>query len=389
MSSSLKNMIVLLLLIGLQNLIKAEVEPEAIKIEYSTSLKINGDKYYVINYSESDLNNKNYLTIRTNSNEYNTAGFIYASFTEKNPSADKRNYSSQSLDKNEVIINVSKLKGKSKVYINIHTFKETQIKFETFTSATIDLVTPGDKKRFKFAEVSSIIFTPTEDQLNKKVMFYGIGESLDYFIMKVIYNTDSDSKSYFPEQKFDNGYGIIIDLSKIKGSGHFEISLLPNQEYPDIDAAEKKVEVGFDITENADVMTRLIKMMQHVYGYISESQNCYKIIGLDVNKDVTMLVNVYTQALTFGLYNDTEEIYSLDVFHNGYLKLSPEFLNKSTLFCFKKFTKKEEEKEILGEISYDFQVYYDDELSSLQSFLFPLANGKTYTNSLKKDEIMF
>ena len=162
MSSSLKNMIVLLLLIGFQNLIKAEVEPEAIKIEYSTSLKINGDKYYVINYSESDLNNKNYLTIRTNSNEYNTAGFIYASFTEKNPSADKRNYSSQSLDKNEVIINVSKLKGKSKVYINIHTFKETQIKFETFTSATIDLVTPGDKKRFKFAEVSSIIFTPTE-----------------------------------------------------------------------------------------------------------------------------------------------------------------------------------------------------------------------------------
>ena len=47
-------------------------------------------------------------------------------------------------------------------------------------------------------------------------MFYGIGESLDYFIMKVIYNTDSDSKSYFPEQKFDNGYGIINAVGQAK-----------------------------------------------------------------------------------------------------------------------------------------------------------------------------
>ena len=388
--SNSKNFVLLLFLISLQQLIKAEVEPESIKIGDSKELNINGDKYLVLDYTDEELANKNYVLIRAKSSIYNSPGLLYISFTEKNPSPDKRDYSSQSLEKNEIIINVSKLKGKTKLYINIHTLKETQIQFNVISSTAINLELDDDKKKFKLYDVSLVNYTPTADVLTKKIMFYSVGERIGYFTMNVIFKQDSDqsSKEYTPKQKFDNGYGIIIDLNEIKTSGHFEISLLPNKDYPDIDAGEKKVLVGFDITENADSLTKLVDLMEHEYGYISTGQNCYKILGLDVNKDVSILVNVYSQALTFGLYNDTEEIYSLDVFHNGYLKLEPEFLNKSTLFCFKKFTKKEEEEEILGEISYDFQVYYDDELSSLQSFLFPLADGKTYTNSLKKDEIM-
>ena len=92
--------------------------------------------------------------------------------------------------------------------------------------------------------------------------------------------------------------------------------------------------------------------------------------------------------MTFSLYKDGNETYSLDVFHNYYIKLTPEMISSQLYFCFRKFTPKEKEEEELGEISFDFQIYYDEELTKVQSYLFPLVNGKMYTNSLKNEEIM-
>ena len=97
--SNSKNFVLLLFLISLQQLVKAEVEPESIKIGDSKELNINGDKYFVLDYTDEELANKNYVVIRAKSSKYNSPGLLYISFTEKNPSPDKRDYSSQSLEK--------------------------------------------------------------------------------------------------------------------------------------------------------------------------------------------------------------------------------------------------------------------------------------------------
>ena len=385
----IKNLILFLFILSLKNLIKAQEEPESISIDYSSLLDINGDKYFVINYSNSDLENINYLTITSQSIEYNNPGFIYISFTQENPSADDRIYSSQSLGKNEVIINVSKLKDYSKIYINLHSLENIQVQFEVKGTKTIDLKSVPDNKKFKLSDVNTLNYKITEDIHSKKIMIYGIGENVDYFTMNVLYyEYNKILKEYNTTQKFDNGYGIIIDLKELKSTGNFEIKLFPNSDYPDIDSEEKEVEVGMEITENNGENIRVIDIMEHIYGYISTNKNCYSFLNLNKIKEVTILLNVFTQALTFSFYKEENETYSLDVFHNYYLKLSPDLLSNNDYFCFKKFTKKEKEEEELGEISYDFQSYYTEDLSKIQSYLFPLVNGKTYMNSLKKDEIM-
>ena len=155
-------------------------------------------------------------------------------------------------------------------------------------------------------------------------MFYGIGESIDFFTMNVLYYESNQlKKEYAPIQKFDNGYGLIIDPKEVSTSGTFEIKFIPYNHFPGFDGEEKEVEVGFDITENNGEILKLIDIMEHIYGYISTNKNCYYIPSLDKTKEVTILLNVYTQALTFELYNETGVTYSLDVFHNYYLKLSP------------------------------------------------------------------
>ena len=387
--SYLKNLLTLIILISLQNLIISQTEPESITINYSGSFTLNGDKFFVINYSDSDLTNINYITITSQSTTYNTPGFIYISFTQKNPSANDRKYASQSLGKNEVIINVSKLKQNSKLYINLHSLKESQIQFDVKSSNTIELTPDIDRIKFKLSDATTVTYKPTEDIISRKIMFYGIGENIDFFSMNVsYYESNQLKKEYSPIQKFDNGYGVIIDLKDASISGNFEIQFVPNKQYPGIDSEEKEVEVGYEITENNGELIRKIDFMEHIYGYISTNKSCYNIQNLDITKEVTILINVYTQALTFELYDEDTEIYSLDIFHNYYLKLSPKLLENYTYFCFKKFTRKEKEEEELGEISYDFQLYYTEELSNIQSYIFPLVNGKTYTNSLKSGEIM-
>ena len=381
----IRTLLYIFVVIFLQAKIKAEIEPTEIPINsYISSIKLNSEnsysRYFVINYKEEDLINTNYLIISTNNTIYDQNAFIYISFNEKNPSAENRNYFSQTLGKNEIIINISKLKGNSKLYINIHSIKETTVDFNGFLLENIE-ITYINKKRFKLSDTTKVIFSPDDFLKNKKIMFYSIGENINYFSMKI----KSNSIEYFPQQKFYNGYGIIIDLKKIQET-KYEIILTPNEKYPGIDPLEKEVEVGIELAEEGINNARPIEIMEHIYGYISTSENCYQIENTNFEyNNITILVNAYSQSLNFILY--TEPIYSLDIFDNYYIKLPSEYF-KDKKFCFKKFTPKEKEEEELGEISYDFQIYYDQDLTNIQSFLHPLVNGKIYTYSLKPNEIM-
>ena len=195
-------------------------------------------------------------------------------------------------------------------------------------------------------------------------------------------------KEFNSEQKFENGYGIIINLNEIENSneGIFKINLIPNITFPGIFAKEKVVEVGFYEGNNTIYETNIL---EHIYGYISTGENCYILKNIDATKNITILLNVFSQALNFGIYSIGTGIknYSLDIFNNYYIKLPSAYFSEK-YFCFKKFTPKEKEIEELGEISYDFQIYYDDQLSNIQSFIDPLINGRIYTHSLKAGEIM-
>ena len=383
--SNIKPILALFILFILQTITKSEIEPIEIPINsHISSYDLNSEneynKYFIINYTEDDLSGKNYLIISTYNSSYDKNAFIYTSFTEKNPSADKRDYLSQILGKNEIIINVAKLKGKSKLYINIHSMKETTVELNVLLTENIELKY-GRKKKFKLSDASKLVFYPNDFFKERKLMFYSIGENINYFTMKV----KSDLKEYLSQQKFYNGYGVIIDLKDTKESS-YEVIITPNENYPGINALEKEVEVGFELAEESTNTVRYVEIMDHIYGYITNSENCYQIENIyNEYTDITILINAYSQSLNFILY--TDPLYSIDVFDNYYIKLPSEYF-KDKKFCFKKFTPKEKEEEEYGEISYDFQIYYDQDLSNVQSFLFPLVNGKIYTYSLKANDIM-
>ena len=393
--SKLNTFLFVILLMALNINIICEIEPKIISIDYSEEMKLSQDSlfnaYYALEYKEEDLLNNNFLIIKAESLSFQNPAFIYTSFTEKNPSADKRAFYSQSLGKNEIIINISKLKGFNKLYINIHSLKECLLKFEISTKNEILLSLENKKAKFKLSDTNKILFTPTQEISKKKIMIYSIGESANYFSMNIEFSYNNIKKEFNGYQKFENGYGSIINLSEVENShlGSFTMNIVPNTSFPGIFAEEKVIEVGIDLTEEGISTFHEVNILEHIYGYISTNENCYKIKSLDETKNITILLNSYTQSLTFSLYDNESKTkkYSLDIFNNYYLKLPSEYFYNN-YFCFKKFTPKEKEIEEDGEISYDFQMYYDDELSEIQTYLDPLINGKIYTHSLKAGEIM-
>ena len=392
--SNYKFLFFILFIIFLQSKIQCEVEPEKISIGFSDKRTLYEESsfnaYFVLEYTEQDLSNKNNLVISAKSSSFDNPAFIYTSFTEKNPSADNRAFYSQSIGLNELIINTLKLKNSTKLYINIHSLKQCEVSFEVITKDRISLSLDNKKLKFKLSDLTQIYFTPTEEISSKKLMFYSIGESANYFSMKIEMARGEDKKEFNCEQKFENGLGAVINLKEIQDAYlcNFIITIIANNSFPGIYANEKVVEVGFDLAEEGKDTLLEINVLEHVYGFITTGENCYKIKNVDDTKNITILINSFNQALTFGIYDkEKEKKYSLDIFNNFNIKLPSDYFSEN-YFCLKKFTPKEKEKEELGEISYDFQIYYDDELPKIQTFIDPLVNGRVYTHSLKAGEII-
>ena len=102
-----------------------------------------------------------------------------------------------------------------------------------------------------------------------------------------------------------------------------------------------------------------------------------------------MVLLIYSQAVSFVVKKnvDNSRIYSQDGFHNSYIRLLEPF-NNTNYFCIRKYISKDKENVEYGESSYDFQLYYEDELTNNQMFIQPLINGKIYTHSLNRGSIM-
>ena len=372
----------------LQIIVLCEDEPQKIQFGFSDTLELSKDKsfnkFFNLEYTEEELIEGSILVISSTSEDFLSPGYLYASFEAKNPSPDSRQFSSQLLGKNNLYINTSKLKEHKNLYINVNSLKETRVLFEVSLIKEINISKEEKKIIFKPSDVSQIFFVL--DGINAtKILFYGIGENINYFKMKVDFMIEDELKKEYPcSQMYENGYGVIVDISDLDDleSGKFIILL-----EPEVKLEDKKIEVGFDFVDEADNNIIDVNILEHVHGGTKEGENCYQIKNKDL-KNATILFNAFSQYVTFTLKKNETKIYSLDVFNNYFIKYPMEFEEEDSYFCFKKFTPKESEEEELGPISYDFQIYYDDELPNVQSYIMPLVNGKVYTHSLNSGDII-
>ena len=98
------------------------------------------------------------------------------------------------------------------------------------------------------------------------------------------------------------------------------------------------------------------------------------------NKEATILINTFTQGVLFKIKNSTNNVvYSLMFLIIISLNYQRNFMIKDNYFCFNHINSHESDEEIYGEVSYDFQIYYDNELSDYQMFIMQLISGKIYT----------
>ena len=406
--SKLEIIFTFFLLIFLPSLIQSQSEIEEIYINDKKTLSITSEgKLYKLVVRESDLEDKpNYISITTTPKDYLSPAFIYVSDSNDNINAspDHRNFSSQEIGTNVLYIYDSRIRTFEKeisysVFISCLNDTEIELKVEAGKQVVLQDYPLGFKHKFNILMTSEdpsnrVYFEMTKpfDEI-KKVLFYAIGEKIENFDFFVELSSDSGQKQIFPvKQMFENGYGSVVEITKdlFEGDDNPRISLTVNaSQNSDSQLRYGKAEIGFEIIDNINniIDRREVEILEHAYGMAS-NETCYKVKDIQ-NKSATMLINTFTPGVLFNIRDVNDAIlYSLDVFNNYFIRLPKEFYEPKNYFCFKHLTPKESEEEVYGEVSYDFQIYYEEELEKYQMFLMPLLNGKIYTHSLNRGDIM-
>ena len=346
-------------------------------------------KKYIFSYDSNAIKTNNILHISTNPTQFSNPVFIYASFDE-NVSEDNRLFSSQNIGINELYINLNKYPDKTKLHILIKSFRKENSNVVTIRSNLIQKIYINEnnpKVKFKLSHNSNVYYTVPNPITYSTILIYGIGEDWNYFDMKVQYK--SSNGIIMPlnvKQIFQTGYGCIININQDwKGN---DINIIVTKA---IDKAiETKVEVGFEIIDQSSNYKRGVNILERVYGSTNSFETCYEMKeNVDINKHPVLFINSVSQAVSFVVKKnvDNSRIYSQDGFHNSYIRLLEPF-NNTNYFCIRKYISKDKENVEYGESSYDFQLYYEDELLNNQMFIQPLINGKIYTHSLNRGSIM-
>ena len=385
--------------------------PETIHIGHSATITVTKEGiYYTLEIRTDDINvnTDKFIAISTTPQEFHKPAYIYMTFDDDlHPSPDNRKYSSQELGRNILYLKGSDYAGLSsnkKLNLFIKSLEETNIKFEVYKGSEINLedYQLGMRHKIKLSLVSdSEESNITHFKFNKtfskerKILFYSLAEHFNYTNLTVeLVHINGQKVIYEAKQIFENGYGAIVNIGPTTFNQPGAIYIRPNIDNTDedIDAKNRKVEVGYEIIDNAldGDGQREVDIFEHVYGMAQNSETCYKVREDSLfNKTATMLLNIYSQSVSFRIKNKSNSvIYTLDVNNNYFIKLPKEFYDPDNYFCFKHITPHESEIEIYGEVSYDFQIYYDDELSKYQMFIMPLISGKIYTHSLNRGDII-
>ena len=93
-----------------------------------------------------------------------------------------------------------------------------------------------------------------------------------------------------------------------KENGNFILSITTNEEYKD-----RVVEIGIEVADEGDNVKTEIDILEHKYGATLDGENCYKLKSNNI-KNATMLINIYSQYLTFNIKKENEIIYSKNYF---------------------------------------------------------------------------
>ena len=363
----------------------------------SVDLTIEGALYSLeINANDIQKEDK-FIAISTTPSDYLKPAYIYiSSDVGQNPSPDYRNFSSQEIGRNIIYLRACDYYQISEpivLNIFIKPLFNTIVQLEVYKGNNINLgdFSVGVKHKLNlymfsdFAETQGthLVFRQNFDK-TKKVLFYALGENYNYFNLSVEFNENV----YETKQIFENGYGAIVDITPNMFNENSFIIIKPASKENNYE--KSKVEIGYEIIDNNEDEHREVEIMEHVYGKVEQNETCYKVKKESLNnKTATMLINTFTQGVLFRIKNpESEVLYSLDVFNNYFIKLPKEFYDENNYFCFKHITPHESEEEVFGEVSYDFQIYYDDELAKYQMYIMPLINGKIYTHSLNRGDIM-
>ena len=363
-----------------------------INIGYNQSIDVTteGDPYTLKIYPGDIQIEDKFIAISTTPDDYLKPAYIYITYDGYDlPQPDYRNISSQEIGRNIVYLRVSdyyQISESITINIIIKPLFNTKVQLEVYKGSSINLgdYSIGVKHKLNLFMLSDTHFEFKNFEKEKKVVFYALGENYNYFNLSVEIN----GHPYQTKHIFENGYGAIVDIVPDKFDESSFISIKPLAKE---DKYEKnKVEVGYEIIDNNEDEPREVEIFEHVYGMAPNKETCYKVKSENlVNKPATMLINTFTQGVLFRMKNSSNEVlYSLDVFNNYFIKLPKEFYNETNYFCFKHITPHESEEEEFGEVSYDFQIYYDDELAKYQMYIMPLISGKIYTHSLNRGDIM-
>ena len=376
-----------------------------IEIGIGTKVKISSKNNTLYDFviSEDQLKQGKFVVFSTNTEKYLKPAFIYISITNKtSPSPDDRDFSSQELGNNIIFVNNSYLQknevdSKYHLYVKILLMYETTVEFEVYQLNNIPLENyHGIRTKLILKDIIepniiSFTYKNTEKKTKKKILFYSLGEHYKYFNMKIKYISIKENITEFESKhRFENGYSNIIDFNSPifdeDENPKIYISLSPNDDKYN----NKKIEIGYEIIDEKENEKREIEILEHIWGMTDNSENCYKFKeNINETKKATMIINIFTQSIEFNIKDsNNDKIYSLDVFNNYFIRLPNLVFKKENYFCFKHITPKESEIEIYGETSYDFQIYYEDELKNYQIFIMPLINGKIYTHSLNSGDFM-
>jgi len=149
-----------------------------------------------------------------------------------------------------------------------------------------------------------------------------------------------------------------------------------------------KVKIGIERVDQGRNYKRQFKILEHIYGATNSFETCYQISeALNMTKQPILLINAVSQAIIFTMKNESDNSKQIiNLFHNSYIRLNNQ-LNASNYFCIKRYQSEDMDYEEYGESSYDFQLYYEDDLENIQPFLMPLVNGKFYNHTLTKEKM--
>ena len=402
--SNIRNFISILFILFFQTSIYSQITPEPLNFNDDIYIDVtNEGRYYKLSLNKDMINlETHYLAISTTPEEYLKPAFIYVSYeNETFASLNYRNFSSQELGRNILYININDnmYNDVSNLNVYIYSLEETKVRLQVYLGENIFLQDFPPEFRHKInlsITTNDYNNNKTHFEFNKKfnktktVLFYALGESIDYFdfIVQLTDNNETDIEEYTVKQIFDNGYGAVVEISSDifdeENNITIRVDVKAKEEY-----IKRKIDVGYEIIDNSDDIEdiREINILEHIYGY-AEKETCYKLKDIK-DKAATMIINTFTQGVLFRIKDYTNTVvYSLDIFNNYFIRLPYEFYDPDNYFCFKHITPKESDEEVYGEISYDFQIYYEDELSQYQMFIMPLINGKIYTHSLNRGDIM-